>query len=54
MPVTIRKVEGGFRVSTPSGVKAFKTTLKKAQAQARLLYGVEKGWKPTGKRRKPR
>lgn len=52
MPVIIRKVKGGYRVRTPSGVKAFKTTLKKAKAQSRLLYGVEAGWHPTGKRSK--
>lgn len=49
MPITVRKVPGGFRVSTPKGVKAKKSTKAKAQAQARLLRGVEHGWKPTGK-----
>ena len=49
MPVKIRKVNG-FRVSTPGGVKAKKTTKKKALAQARLLRGVEHGFKPTGKK----
>ena len=48
MPVKIRKVDG-FRVSTPGGVKAKRTTKAKAEAQARLLRGVEHGFKPTGK-----
>jgi len=49
MPVTKTKVKGGYRVSTPHGVKAKKTTKEKADAQERLLRGVEHGWKPTGK-----
>lgn len=48
MPVKIRKVDG-YRVSTPGGVKAKETTKKKAEAQKRLLHGVERGRKPTGK-----
>jgi len=48
MPYTIRKANG-YRVSSPHGVKAKKTTKKKAEAQMRLLRGVEHGWKPTGK-----
>lgn len=51
MPVKIRKVSKGYRVSTPSGVHAKATTKKKAEAQARLLRGVEHGWKPTGKKK---
>jgi hypothetical protein len=47
MPVKIRKVKGGYRVSTPGGVKAKKTTKKKAKAQKRLLNAIEHGWKPT-------
>jgi len=53
MPVKIRKVNG-YRVSTPGGVKAKKTTKAKAEAQARLLRGVEHGFKPTGKKPKKR
>jgi hypothetical protein len=49
MPVKIRKVKGGFRVSTPGGIKAKRTTKKKAEAQKRLLNAIEHGWKPTGK-----
>ena len=45
MPVKIRKVNG-FRVSTPGGVKAKRTTKKKAEAQKRLLLGIEHGMKP--------
>lgn len=50
MPVKMRKVKGGVRVSTPNGVKAKATTPEKAAAQARLLNAVEHGWKPTGKK----
>ncbi len=53
MPVKIRKVDG-FRVSTPGGVKAKRTTRKKAEAQKRLLNAVEHGFKPTGKPAKKR
>lgn len=51
MPVRIRKVDG-FRVSTPGGVKAKRTTKKKAEAQARLLRGIEHGLVPRKKKRK--
>ena len=54
MPVTIRKVKGGYRVSTPGGVKAKHTTKAKAESQGRLLRGVEHGFKPTGKPAKKR
>ena len=50
-PVTIRKVNG-YRVSHGSKTSAKHTTLAKAKAQERLLHGVRKGWKPTGKRGK--
>lgn len=52
MPEKITKVKGGYRVSTPGGVKAKKTTKKKAEAQARLLRAVEHGWEPSAKRSK--
>ena len=47
MPVTITKADG-FRVSTPSGVKAKHTTKEKAKAQQRLLNAIEHnpGFKP--------
>lgn len=51
MPVKIRKVNG-FRVSTPGGVKAKHTTKKKAEAQARLLRGIEHGMVPRKKKKK--
>lgn len=51
MPAKIIDVDG-FQVRTPGGVKAKKTTLRKAKAQVRLLQGVEHGWKPTGKKAK--
>jgi len=53
MPVKIRRVsKGKYRVSTPSHVHAKATTKKKAKAQARLLRGVEHGWRPARKRGK--
>ncbi|KKM01361.1 hypothetical protein LCGC14_1795180 [marine sediment metagenome] len=51
MPVRLEKTDGKVRVSTPGGVKAKGTTRAKAEAQRRLLQGVEHGFKPTGKRR---
>jgi hypothetical protein len=52
MPVSIKKEDGGYQVSTPNQVHAKHTTLKKAKAQERLLNAVEHGWKPTGKKAK--
>ena len=53
MPVRIKKIKKGkYRVSTPNGVKAKGTTKEKAEAQARLLQGVEHGWKPTKQKMK--
>ena len=46
MPVKITKVKGGVKVSTPNGVKAKKTTMKKAKKQRNLLNAVEHGWVP--------
>ena len=55
MPVKITKTsKGKYRVSTPGGTKAKGTTKTKAERQARLLRGVEHGWKPTGKPAKKR
>jgi len=51
MPVRIKKVKGGYRVSTPHGTKSVKTTKAKAEKQARLLRAVEHGWKPSKKRK---
>lgn len=47
MPATISKVAGGYRVATPNGVHAKRTTKKKAAAQKRLLNAVDHGWKPS-------
>lgn len=53
MPAKVRKVDG-YQVRTPGGVKAKHTTKAKAEAQRRLLEGIKRGWKPTGKpARKP-
>lgn len=52
MPVSIHKTSGGYRVSTPGGVKAKRTTKAKAEAQKRLLNAVEHGFKPTGKKKR--
>jgi len=48
MPVRIKKING-YRVSTPGGVKAKRTSKAKAKRQANLLRAIEHGWKPTGK-----
>ncbi len=42
MPVKIKKNKGGgFRVSTPNGVKSKNTTKTKAKKQERLLNAIE-------------
>lgn len=46
MPVTITKLDGKFRVATPGGIKSKSTTKKKAEAQKRLLNGIEHGFEP--------
>ena len=46
MPVTVRKEDGGYQVSTPNMVHAKHTSLQKAMAQTRLLNAVEHGWTP--------
>lgn len=49
MPVHVTKTDG-YRVSTPGGVKAKSTSMRKAMAQKRLLNAVEHSdWRPTGK-----
>lgn len=45
MPVKVKKMKKGYRVSTPNGVKAKHTTKKKATAQKRLLNALDHGWK---------
>ena len=49
MPVSVKKADGGYRVSTPHGTKAKHASLRNAMAQKRLLNAVEHGFKPTGK-----
>jgi len=56
MPARVKKITSGkkkgqFKVETPEGVKAKGTTKEKAEAQRRLLEGVRRGWKPTGKKK---
>ena len=46
MPVKITKVKGGYRVSTPNGVKSKRTSRKNAVSQRRLLNAIDHGWKP--------
>ena len=53
MPVKVKKVDG-YRVTHGGKVSAKKTTKKKAEAQARLLRGIEHGWKPTGAKARTR
>ena len=50
MPEKILKVKGGYKVSTPGGVKAKHTTKAKAMAQVRRLRAVDHGWKPPKKK----
>ena len=50
MPVKVSKVKGGYQVRTPGGVKTKHTSKAKAEGQRRLLEGVDRGWKPTGKK----
>ena len=52
MPEKISKVKGGYQVKGPHGVHAKKTTKKKAEAQVRLLQGVEHGMIPKKKGKK--
>ena len=49
MPVRITKINGKYRVTHGGKVSAKATTARKAERQRRLLEGVERGWKPTGK-----
>lgn len=47
MPIIVRKIKGGYRVTTLGGIKKKRTTKAKAQRQARLLRAVEQGFVPT-------
>lgn len=51
MPVKIKKVDG-YQVRTPGGVKAKHTTKAKAEAQRRLLQGIEHGMIPRKQKKK--
>jgi len=46
MPVHIRKVKGGYRVTHKGKASAKKTTKAKAIKQKKLLDAVRHGWKP--------
>jgi hypothetical protein len=46
MPVTIRKTDGKYRVSTPSRVHSMGTTKRKAEGQRKLLQAVKHGFVP--------
>lgn len=44
MPYRIKKRDGGYSVSSPSGVKAKRTTKENAKKQVRLLNAIEHGY----------
>lgn len=46
MPAKITKVKGGYKVSTPNGVHAKKTTKAKAKRQVGLLNAIDHGYRP--------
>lgn len=50
MPYEIRENDGKFEVvNKDSGdVKAKHTSRDKAEAQVKLLHGIEHGWRPSG------
>jgi hypothetical protein len=52
MPVKVKKVKGGYRVSTPNRVHAKKTSKKKAEVQKRLLNAIEHGFVPSKRKRR--
>jgi len=54
MPYTIRKKGSKFCVyNTETGEnKGCSDDMETAVAHRNVLYGVDKGWKPTGKKRK--
>jgi hypothetical protein len=53
MPYAIKKVGSKFKVINKNTGKVHGThsTKAKALSQMRLLYGIEKGWKPTFSKR---
>ena len=52
MPYKVTKKDGGYEVRSPSGVKAKRTSKKKAEAQARLLRAIEHDEDFVAKRKK--
>jgi hypothetical protein len=46
MPYEITAFPEGYKVTSPSGVKAKKTTKSKAKKQVRLLNAIEHGFEP--------
>jgi hypothetical protein len=52
MPYRIDEDDGGFKVTSPHGVKSKHTSLEKARSQKRLLDAVEHGWTPGGKKKR--
>ena len=46
MPVRVSKNrDGTYKVATPGGTKAKRTTKARAEAQQRLLNALDHGWK---------
>jgi len=53
VPVRVAKTsKGRYSVRTPGGVKAKGTTKKKAEGQKRLLNAIDRGWRPTRRKKK--
>lgn len=52
MPVTVKRVKGGYQVSTPNGVKAERTSLKKALKQKKIIDAADHGHPFTDKGKK--
>jgi hypothetical protein len=46
MPAKVTKVGEKYKVTTPNGTHAKGTTKPKAEAQQRLLNGIDHGWEP--------
>lgn len=44
MPVKLKKVKGGVRVSTPNRVHSYATSLENALKQQRLLNAIDHGF----------
>jgi hypothetical protein len=49
-----KKKDGSYRVESPHGVRAKRTTKAKAKAQIRLLNAIEHGYDPDEEERKPK